>query len=237
MRTYFWRPMVDRWLFLLRFIPLLFAAVAVFVFVEVASATTADLEQHVHRLVNEHRAAQGLTPLTFSPEISTIARRHSQAMATGRVGVGHEGVKVRQQEIAGFIKLRGIAENVAANREGSARAGDMAVADWLSSLGHRRNIEGSYDLTGVGITQGPSGTHFFTQLFIRTPSFRPGTARRETTYQTPAPTPREIPHEPRTIETSPSTYKKPYQRPRNEKDPRKRPGRKRTAAGWVQELD
>ncbi len=200
--------------------------------------TAADLEQYVHRLVNEHRTAQGLRPLAFNPEISAIARRHSQDMATGRATVGHDGAPGRQQEIAGIVTMRGFAENIAANTAESSHAADMAVADWLTSPGHRRSMEGAYDFTGIGVAQGPTGAYFFTQLFVRTPSFRPGTAESDSTDKSSAPAPRAARIEQQIVETRSSpTYKNPYRKPRYEKDPRKRPGRKRTAQGWVQELD
>ena len=203
-----------------------------------AGTTSDELERQVHRLVNEHRASHGLKPLAFDPEISAIARRHSQDMATGQVGVGHDGAPGRQQAIARIVTMRGFAENVAANIAGSSHAGDMAVADWLTSPGHRRSMEGAYDLTGIGVAQGPTGAYFFTQLFVRTPSFRPGTTGSDSTDKSSAPVPRAARIEQQIVETRPSpTYKRPYRKPRYEKDPRKRPGRKRTAQGWVQELD
>ncbi len=202
----------------------------------VTSALAADLEHHVHRLVNEHRIAQGLKPLAFNPEISDVARRHSRNMATGRVGFGHGGIESRRQEIAGFIARAGVGENVAMVPAGSSHVGAVAVSNWLESPGHRRNIENSYDLTGVGIAQGPAGEYYFTQLFVRTPLHRPGTPRGDTPY--PMPASRDTKSEPRVAETRPSeSYKRPLRKPRREKDPRKRPGRKRTADGWVQTLD
>ena len=200
------------------------------------SALATDLEHYVHRLVNEHRIARGLKPLSFNSEISVVARRHSRDMATGRVGFGHGGIERRRQEIAGFIARAGVGENVAMVPAGSSHVGAVAVSNWLESSGHRRNIEGSYDLTGVGIAQGPAGEYYFTQLFVRTPFHRPGTPRGDTPY--PMPASRDTKSEPRVVETRPSeSYKRPLRKPRREKDPRKRPGRKRTADGWVQTLD
>jgi uncharacterized protein YkwD len=50
----------------------------------------AALERQVHDLVNVHRQTRGLSPLAYNEEIASIARRHSQDMATGRAGVGHQ---------------------------------------------------------------------------------------------------------------------------------------------------
>ena len=71
--------------------------------IALARAASDDLERQVHRLVNEHRASLGLSPLTFRPEISAIARRHSQDMATGQAGVGRDGAQGRLQAITRIV--------------------------------------------------------------------------------------------------------------------------------------
>ena len=224
--------------FAIRFIVIFLSSLGLVTSALVTFATAADLEHRVHRLVNEHRVSRGMKPLVFDPEISAIARRHSRDMASGRVGFGHGGIESRRQEIVAFIAQAGVGENVAANNGESSQAGDMAVANWLESPGHRRNIEGSYELTGVGIAQGPAGEYYFTQLFVRAPSYRSGTHGIDTPYARSNPTPRATKNEPRVVETRrPDSYKRPPGKPRREKDPRKRPGRKRTADGWVQRLD
>ena len=226
------------YIFAIRFIVVFLSSLGLVVSALVTFATANDLEHRVHRLVNEHRATQGLKPLAFSLEVSAIARRHSRDMASGRVGFGHGGIESRRQEIIAFIAQAGVGENVAANNGESSQAGDMAVADWLESPGHRRNIEGSYDLSGVGIAQGPAGEYYFTQLFVRTPSYRPEAVGSDTPYTRSVPASRDRKNEPRVAETRrPDSYKRPPGKPRREKDPRKRPGRKRTADGWVQTLD
>ena len=224
--------------FAVRFIVIFLSSLGFVASALVTFATAADLEHRVHRLVNEHRVSRGMKPLVFDPEISAIARRHSRDMASGRVGFGHGGIESRRQEIVAFIAQAGVGENVAMVPKRSSRAGSAAVSNWLESPGHRRNIEGSYDLTGVGIAQGPAGEYYFTQLFVRTPSYRPEAVGSDTPYTRSVPASRDRKNEPRVVETRRSdSYKRPPGKPRREKDPRKRPGRKRTADGWVQRLD
>ena len=226
--------------FAVRFIVIFLSSLGFVASALVTFATAADLEHRVHRLVNEHRATQGLKPLAFSLEVSAIARRHSRDMASGRVGYGHGGFDGRIEKIARLVTQRGVGENVHTimNYKGPSHIGARAVTDWLESPGHRRNIEGSYDLTGVGIAQGPAGEYYFTQLFVRTPSYRPEAVGSDTPYTRSVPASRDRKNEPRVAETRrPDSYKPPPGKPRREKDPRKRPGRKRTADGWVQTLD
>ena len=225
-------------IFAIRFIAVLASGLGLAASTLVTSALATDLEQHVHRMVNEHRVSQGLKPLTFNPKIAAIARRHSQDMATGRVGFSHGGFESRREKIAGFIAQPWVGENVAANNGDFLYTGEEAVSGWLQSPGHRRNIEGAYDLTGVGIAQGPAGEYYFTQLFVRTTVYRPETYESDTPYTRPVPASRDRKSESRVVETrQPSDYKRPPRKPRREEDPRKRPGRKRTADGWVQTLD
>jgi len=88
------------------------------------------------------------------------------------------------------MTMCGFAENAAANTAGSPQQADMAIADWLTSPGRRRSMEGAYDLTGIGVAQGPTEAYFFTLLFVRAPSFHPGIAGSDTTDKSSAPAPR-----------------------------------------------
>ena len=200
-------------IFAIRFIAVLVSGLGLAASTLVTSALATDLEQHVHRMVNEHRVSQGLKPLTFNPKIAAIARRHSQDMATGRVGFSHGGFESRREKIAGFIAQPWVGENVAANNGDFLYAGEEAVSGWLQSPGHRRNIEGAYDLTGVGIAQGPAGEYYFTQLFVRAKSNHPGTSGSDTPYTRPVPAPRDRKSESRVVETRPpSDYNRPLGR-------------------------
>ena len=225
-------------IFTIRLIIVFLSSFGLIVSANLTSALADDLEHYVHRLVNEHRVSQGLKPLTFNPKIAAIARRHSRDMAAGRVGFGHGGFESRREKIAGFIAQPWVGENVAMVPKGPSHVEAVAVSNWLESPGHRRNIEGSYDLTGVGIAQGPVGGYYFTQLFVRTSSYRPETSGSATPYTRSMPASRATKNESRVVETrQPSDYKRPPRKPRREEDPRERPGRKRTDDGWVQTLD
>ena len=57
------------------------------------------------------------------------------------------------------------AENVAFNQNARAPAAE-AVEGWLASRGHRKNIEGPYALTGVGVATAATGEVYLTQLFV-----------------------------------------------------------------------
>lgn len=126
----------------------------------------ADLEQAVHDQVNAFRAEQNLPPLTLDPRISEIARQHSEDMAAGRVEFGHDRFEARVQTIARAIPYRSAAENVAYN-QGYPDPIAQAVQGWIDSPGHRVNMEGQFNLSGVGVTRTADGKYYFTQIFIR----------------------------------------------------------------------
>ena len=58
-----------------------------------------------------------------------------------------------------------VGENVAFNR-GHRDPAAEAARGWLASRKHRENIEGPYQLTGVGVATNAAGEVYFTQIFI-----------------------------------------------------------------------
>jgi uncharacterized protein YkwD len=122
------------------------------------------MENEVLHYINEHREHIGLRPLVMNEAISEAAAKHSHDMATGRVPFGHEGFDARMAKLRRQIKpVYGWAENVAMGDETAKEV----VETWLHSPGHRQNIEGDYNLTGIGIVRSKDGDLYFTQIFMR----------------------------------------------------------------------
>ncbi|HZG26289.1 MAG TPA: CAP domain-containing protein [Chitinophagaceae bacterium] len=115
-------------------------------------------------LINQHRQNKGLAPLQMNNAISAEAEKHSSDMAARSVVFGHDGFENRVKKITQQIGgVRASAENVA-NGQLSAKE---VVEGWLKSPGHRRNIEGNFTLTGIGVVPDKKGTLFYTQIFVR----------------------------------------------------------------------
>lgn len=136
----------------------------VFAVPESPTRSNASMESEILRLVNRHRQGMRLKPLQMDAFESSIAAGHSRDMATGRRAFGHDGFKDRVNRIR--KKMPGIrvsAENVAMGQM-SARE---VVDGWLHSPGHRRNIEGDFKLTGIGLARDRRGQIYFTQIFTR----------------------------------------------------------------------
>ena len=124
------------------------------------NATAADLSI-------ARRGPGGLPPLPHPAGTAAAARRHSEDMAAGRVPAGHERFESRKRDITNMIPWSSMAENVGINDYPPSETVRAAVSGWLGSRGHRENIEGRYDLTGVGIARDVRGRYYYTQIFVR----------------------------------------------------------------------
>jgi uncharacterized protein YkwD len=123
----------------------------------------AKLQQEVLDNVNRYRKTKGLMPLIMMPLITAEASKHSKNMADGKVAFGHDGFDGRADRLMSQIELsNAIAENVAYGKFSAQEV----VNRWIQSPGHRKNIEGKFTLTGVGIVRRADGYLFFTQIFI-----------------------------------------------------------------------
>lgn len=129
------------------------------------SAESTALEHAVFSLVNRHRRALGLPLLAQDARITRQARLHSAAMAGGTTPLGHAGFDDRIATLRRVMAVRRSAENVAFN-QGHRDPAAEAVRGWLASRGHRENIEGPYELTGVGVVSNAKGEVYFTQIFV-----------------------------------------------------------------------
>jgi uncharacterized protein YkwD len=121
------------------------------------------LGMEILQYVNEHRREKDLPPLQINNLESSLALKHSQDMADGKVKFGHDGFNSRAKTIQKALGSNEIGENVAS---GSMTAREV-VDGWLNSPGHKKNIEGKFTLTGIGWARDKKGEIFFTQIFSR----------------------------------------------------------------------
>lgn len=131
-----------------------------------AVASLGSIEQQTCARVNAYRASKGLAGLKWNEAIAEQARLHSRDMASGAAGFGHDGFDARMRELSRSVKWSGVAENVFMLLN-LADPAAVAVSGWIDSPGHRQNIEGDYDMTGVGIARADDGALYFTQIFVK----------------------------------------------------------------------
>lgn len=123
----------------------------------------ANMNSRILQLVNEHRQSIGKGALKMIDVASAQAAQHSRDMMNKNTPFGHEGFEDRVDVIkknTGFISAA--AENVAYGQ----LTAEQVVDGWLHSSGHRKNIEGDYNLTGIGVAQNGQGIIYFTQIFV-----------------------------------------------------------------------
>ena len=122
------------------------------------------MEQEIARYVNQHRATKGLAALATDPRITAQCRRHCAQMA-GKGEISHRGFSGRATAMRESFGHAIVAENVGMNYGMPDPARKMANR-WISSEGHRQNIEGNYHLTGVGVVKTNEGKYFFSEIFV-----------------------------------------------------------------------
>lgn len=129
-----------------------------------AAVSLSSIEASILQEVNRHRASKGLSPLVANSILDTEASLHSQQMASGQVSFGHSGYEARMARIDKRMGGAGAnAENVA---YGKMTAREV-VQSWLRSPPHKKNIEGPYHSSGIGISRNGQGVIYFTQIFTQ----------------------------------------------------------------------
>jgi uncharacterized protein YkwD len=122
------------------------------------------MSAEILRYVNQHRRALHLPALLPNSFISSVALEHSRDMLSGKTPFGHDGFRDRIELIRRKLgPIHVVAENVAS---GPMSAKEV-VEGWLNSPGHRRNIEGDFRLTGIGLAFRQDGMIYFTQIFAK----------------------------------------------------------------------
>lgn len=125
-----------------------------------------EMEIKLIDLVNKEREKYGLQPLTYWEPLAKEARTHSQNMASGITEFGHDGFHDRVDVIRTLSRHISMGENVAYSY-GYKDPLKVAVEGWMDSPGHKENILGDYEETGMGIAFNPEGRCYSTQLFAK----------------------------------------------------------------------
>lgn len=125
---------------------------------------TKEMEKDILYYINQYRGSIGLPALQMINAASEQATQHSIDMANRTTPFGHDGFDERMDNIAKKIGfLHASAENVAYGKLTAKEVVDL----WLNSPGHKKNIQGNYSLTGIGVAKDADGIVFYTQIFLR----------------------------------------------------------------------
>jgi uncharacterized protein YkwD len=124
-----------------------------------------NMETGILQEVNAYRKKIGKPALQMMDAASAQAAIHSRNMAQQKTAFGHDGFETRVANIrkqATAININAAAENVAFGE----LTAQKVVDGWLHSPGHKKNIEGDYNLTGIGVSRDKNGRVYYTQIFL-----------------------------------------------------------------------
>lgn len=114
-------------------------------------------------LINKYRISIGLNPLEKINYISLKSEEHDNYMIANNV-VNHDDFVARSEDIIKVLGAKTVGENIAYNYSTSQAAFDA----WLTSPGHKANIEGDFTNFGISIRTNPTnGTKYYTNIFVK----------------------------------------------------------------------
>ncbi len=117
----------------------------------------------ITELVNEHRAAAGLAPVTYSAKLSEAAQVRAVEIEKSFSHTRPDGRYFSTVFAEHGISYRYAGENIAWGQ----KSPEEVVSAWMNSAGHRANIlNAKFKELGVGYRQNDRGVNYFTQLFI-----------------------------------------------------------------------
>lgn len=117
----------------------------------------------ITELVNEHRAAAGLAPVTYSAKVSKAAQVRAVEIEQSFSHTRPDGRYFSTVFAEHGISYRYSGENIAWGQ----KSPEEVVSAWMNSAGHRANIlNAKFTELGVGYRQNAKGVNYFTQLFI-----------------------------------------------------------------------
>ena len=128
------------------------------------SGGSSGLSSYVTRiveLVNEQRAAAGLSPVTASAELSAAADVRAQEIVGGFSHYRPNGTYFNTVLDQRGVSYNGAGENIAYGYDTPERV----MSEWMNSPGHRANIlDSRYTKLGVGYYES-GGVKYWTQMF------------------------------------------------------------------------
>lgn len=116
----------------------------------------------ITELVNKHRAAAGLNPVTYSAELSKPAQTRAFEIEKSFSHTRPDGRYFSTALKDYGISYRFCGENIAWGQ----KSPEEVVTAWMNSPSHRANIlHKSFTKLGVGYQQNARGVNYFVQLF------------------------------------------------------------------------
>lgn len=131
---------------------------------ELEKEISADLtiEDQILKLVNQHRKDQGLNSLIKNDTATELSVDHTKYMISVNK-INHDDFNERSKVLKQKEKAVRTGENVAVGQP----TAEAVVKAWLDSPGHRENIEGNFNHSGIAAIKNDKGRYYYTQLFFK----------------------------------------------------------------------
>ncbi len=126
------------------------------------NGTNSDFEIEIMNLINQHRTNKGLTALSILEIIKSQTDHHSDYMIA-KAELSHDDFNVR----ADYLRTNANATNIAENVANGYTTAQAVVNGWISSNGHRENIEGDFSHFNLTAKQHTNGVWYYTNIFIK----------------------------------------------------------------------
>jgi len=120
-----------------------------------------DTEAEILNLVNEYRLSNGLQILTMDSVVWRYATEHNNYQINLE-DINHDNFSERMDNLQAEIGGGAAAENVAMGYDSP----ESVVQGWIGSEGHRLNMLGDYNLTGISAKKSNAGDWYYCQIFL-----------------------------------------------------------------------
>ncbi|WP_367874739.1 CAP domain-containing protein [Luteolibacter sp. Populi] len=130
----------------------------------VQPAVSAALAAGIQKEANAYRKSMGKSGLSRHAGLDQLAQRHSEDMLA-RNKRDHNGFGYRSDESAARYGMGSVAENVLDWHGKSAPSASAMMRVWIDSSGHRKNLLGEWNATGIGVARDGKGGTWATQIF------------------------------------------------------------------------
>lgn len=121
------------------------------------------IEIETMSLINAHRISKGLNPLEKINHMSYKSEEHDNYVIANNV-VNHNDFVVRSENIMKILGAKSVSENIAFNYN----TPQAVLNAWLTSAGHKVNIEGDFTHFGIAIKADPAtGKKYYTNIFAK----------------------------------------------------------------------
>lgn len=121
-----------------------------------------EFKQELFGYVNKHRKDCKMAPLEMNQQICDEALKYTESMAFGKVPIGPPSFDNPLRQLVSKMGAREMVELVSYQLSTSREVFDS----WMNSTLQRKIVEGSYNLTGIGVVQSHDGRVFVTQIFM-----------------------------------------------------------------------